>query len=94
MNIDRDLVLKIAKLAHMELTEAETKIFSSQLGTILKYIEKLNEVDETAEPFTFGEFLQSELRPDVPVPSLPVGESLKNAPDRKNTLFRVPRIIP
>ena len=94
MNVDHDLVLHIAKLARIELTETETETFSSQLGAILEYIEKLNEVREDAEPFTFGELFQGSLRPDSPAPSLPVEASLRNAPDRKKNLFRVPRIIP
>jgi len=94
MNIDRDLVLQIAELARIELTEAETEMLRVQLATILEYVEKLNEIGETAEPFTFGEWMKSSLRQDTPMPSLPVEEALKNAPDRSKNLFRVPRIIP
>jgi aspartyl-tRNA(Asn)/glutamyl-tRNA(Gln) amidotransferase subunit C len=94
MKVDRELVLHIASLARVELSESEIQTFTVQLGTILEYIEKLNEVQESAEPFSFGEFLQHSLRPDEPCPSLSVEEALKNAPDRKNNLLRVPRIIP
>ena len=94
MKVDRDLVLQIAKLAQMELTDEEIELFTSQLGSILQYVEKLNEESEQAEPFVFRELLSLPLREDIRVPSLPVEESLKNAPDCRKNLFRVPRILP
>ena len=94
MNIDRNLVLHIAKLARVELTEAEAETFTTQLAAILEYVAKLDQVSETAEPFAFGEWMQSALRPDTPAQSLPVNEALQNAPDHRKNLFRVPRIIP
>jgi aspartyl-tRNA(Asn)/glutamyl-tRNA(Gln) amidotransferase subunit C len=94
MKIDRNLVLQIARLARIELTDTEVDTFAPQLETILEYIAKLNEVSESAEPFAPGEWMKGTLRPDTPVPSLPVEDALKNAPDRRRTLFRVPRVIP
>lgn len=94
MKVDRDLVLQIAKLAHIELTDEEVDLFTSQLGSILQYVEKLNEESEQAEPFVFSELLSLPFREDVVTPSLPIDESLQNAPDRKKNFFRVPRIIP
>ena len=35
----------VAKLARMELTKEEKKMYSKQLGDILNYINKLNELD-------------------------------------------------
>jgi aspartyl-tRNA(Asn)/glutamyl-tRNA(Gln) amidotransferase subunit C len=94
MKVDRDLVLQIAKLAHIELKDEEIELFTSQLGSILQYVEKLNEESEQAEPFVFSDLLSLPFRDDILEPSLPIEESLKNAPDRRKNLFRVPRIIP
>ena len=94
MKVDRDLVLQIAKLAHMELTEDEVQLFTTQLGSILQYVEKLNEESEQAEPFVFSELLSLPFREDAVNPSLPIDEVLQNAPGRKKNFFRVPRIIP
>jgi aspartyl-tRNA(Asn)/glutamyl-tRNA(Gln) amidotransferase subunit C len=94
MKVDRDLVLQIAKLANIELTDEEIELFTSQLGSILHYVEKLNEESEQGEPFVFSELLTLPLRDDILEPSLQIGESLKNAPDHRKNLFRVPRIIP
>ena len=38
-------IKQIAKLARLDLTEAELKKYGDQLSGILKYIEQLNEVD-------------------------------------------------
>ena len=94
MNVDRDLVLHIAQLAKLELQESEIELFVKQLGDILHYIEKLNEADATAEPFSFNFFLSSFTRPDIAGESLRVEEALKNAPERYKQFFKVPKIIP
>lgn len=94
MNVDRDLVLHIAQLAKLELQESEIELFVKQLGDILHYIEKLNEADATAEPFSFSFFLSSFTRPDIAGESLSVEQALKNAPERYKQFFKVPKIIP
>jgi aspartyl-tRNA(Asn)/glutamyl-tRNA(Gln) amidotransferase subunit C len=94
MKVDKDVVLHIAKLAHLELEENEVEPLTRQLQDILQYIEKLKEVGESADPFSY-DFLQvSGLRPDQLVPSLPVEEALKNAPEHVRNFFKVPRILP
>ena len=94
MQIDRELVLHIAKLAHIDLNESEVDLFTRQLGGILEYVEQLGEVKHPADPFFFGQFLTSRTRADRTVPSLPVEEALRNAPDSVKQFFKVPRIIP
>jgi len=94
MQIDRELVLHIAKLAHIDLNESEVDLFTRQLGGILEYVEQLGKVKHPADPFFFGQFLFSRTRADRTVPSLPVEEALRNAPDCVKQFFKVPRIIP
>jgi len=47
MNISRDEALRVAELANLELTEAEIATYGGQLGSILSYCQKLNELDTT-----------------------------------------------
>ena len=94
MKIDSEVVIQIAKLAHLELEQNEVELFTKQLQEILQYIEQLNEVEESATPFSFTEFLPSQTRPDSVLPSLPVDDVLKNAPEHIQRFFKVPRIIP
>jgi aspartyl-tRNA(Asn)/glutamyl-tRNA(Gln) amidotransferase subunit C len=94
LQVDRELVLHIADLAHLQLTEDEVQLFARQLQQILHYIEKLNELTETSAPFSFGEYLSPRLRSDTVEPSLPVEDALRNAPQRAKRLFKVPKILP
>jgi aspartyl-tRNA(Asn)/glutamyl-tRNA(Gln) amidotransferase subunit C len=94
MNIDREVVLHIAKLAHIELVESEIELFTKQLADILHYIETLDEVAEEAAPFSYSNFLPSVMRPDMPKSSLPIEDVLRNAPEHVKQFFKVPRILP
>ena len=42
MKITREDVLRVAELAYLELSEAETATFQSQLDHILEYVGKLS----------------------------------------------------
>jgi aspartyl-tRNA(Asn)/glutamyl-tRNA(Gln) amidotransferase subunit C len=85
MPITRTDVEKIAELARLELTSEETDSFTEQLGSILGYIEKLNELDTAdIEPMshcsTTGEDTEYVRRDDVVKPSLGSKVATENAP--------------
>jgi len=94
MTIDRDTVLHIAKLARIELNDAEVDLFTKQLGEILQYVEQLQSVEQPAEPFSYAAFLTAPMRADAVIPSLPVEKALANAPATVQRFFKVPRILP
>jgi aspartyl-tRNA(Asn)/glutamyl-tRNA(Gln) amidotransferase subunit C len=94
MRLDRKLVLQVAELAHLELEEAEIRLFARQLQDILNYIEKLKEVAQPAEPFSYAHSSPFTMRPDIPGSSLPAAEAVRNAPESVRQFFKVPRIIP
>lgn len=94
--ITRDEVLRIAALAHLELTDAEIELFSRQLGDILAYAADVQEADTsgvapTAHP------LPTDMvwREDEPAAGLDRDTALEQAPDaaREAGLFRVPRVL-
>lgn len=92
--IDRETVLNVAKLSKLKLTEEEVKVFSKQLGDILKFIEKLNELDtENVKPFYELINQDTPLREDTPKESLSQEEALKNAPQKEDGFFVVPRVV-
>ncbi len=92
--IENKDVMNIAKLSRLALTDEEVKLYSSQLNGILQYVEKLKELDtEGIDPTSHVLDLRNVMREDKAVPSLPVEDVLKNAPDRKDGFYRVPRII-
>jgi len=47
MTISREDVLRVAELAHLELTPAEVELYRGQLDEILTYVGKLQELDLT-----------------------------------------------
>jgi aspartyl-tRNA(Asn)/glutamyl-tRNA(Gln) amidotransferase subunit C len=84
----------VAHLARLQLASDEEKILGAQLGHILGYIEKLNELDVTGvEPTAHAVPMVNVTRPDEIHPSLPHDEALRNAPARANGLFIVPKIV-
>jgi aspartyl-tRNA(Asn)/glutamyl-tRNA(Gln) amidotransferase subunit C len=89
--IDRDQVLHVARLARLELTEAELERMATELSTILDHVERMNELDlEGVEPTTHVVELENVLRPDEPRPSWPREQVLEPAPDPAEGAFRVP----
>jgi aspartyl-tRNA(Asn)/glutamyl-tRNA(Gln) amidotransferase subunit C len=53
MSISREDVLRVAELAHLELTPAEVELYRGQLDEILNYVGKLQELDLTGvEPMS------------------------------------------
>ena len=84
----------IALLARLELSEEEKALFSRQLGSIIEYIEKLNELDTgSVEPTAHVLPLHNVFREDSVQPSLPREMALQNAPERNEQFYRVPKII-
>jgi aspartyl-tRNA(Asn)/glutamyl-tRNA(Gln) amidotransferase subunit C len=84
----------IALLARLELSEEEKDLFSRQLGSIIKYIEKLNELDTASvEPTAHVLPLHNVFREDEVQPSLSREMALQNAPERNEQFYRVPKII-
>jgi aspartyl-tRNA(Asn)/glutamyl-tRNA(Gln) amidotransferase subunit C len=84
----------VAQLARIALTPDEEKKLGAQLGNILGYIEKLNELDVTnVEPTAHAVPLVNVARADEIRPSLPHEDALRNAPHQANGLFIVPKIV-
>ncbi|HWR01429.1 MAG TPA: Asp-tRNA(Asn)/Glu-tRNA(Gln) amidotransferase subunit GatC [Chlorobaculum sp.] len=94
MSVTKENVAYIAELARLRFTEAEQEKMTKELNMILHYIEKLNEVDtEGVEPLSSIHDPINVLRADVERPSLSNAEALKNAPDRQDRFFKVPKVI-
>jgi aspartyl-tRNA(Asn)/glutamyl-tRNA(Gln) amidotransferase subunit C len=84
----------VAHLARIALTPDEEKKLAAQLGGILGYIEKLNELDVTGiEPTAHAVPMVNVTRADEIRESLPHEDALRNAPKQANGLFIVPKIV-
>jgi len=84
----------VAHLARLQLTPDEEKKLGAQLGNILGYIEKLNQLDVSGvEPTAHAVPMINVTRPDEIRPSLAHDDALRNAPAQANGLFMVPKIV-
>jgi len=92
--INKETVVKVAQLSKLKLTEEEVQLFSKQLGDILSFIEKLEELD-TENILPFYEINQQEapMRDDIPEKGLSNEEALSNAPQSEKGFFVVPRVV-
>ena len=99
MKITREDVLRVAELAHLELTPEEVETYRGQLDEILSYIAKLEQLDvANVAPMAQVIFNPTgdehpELREDTPVPCDYAQAVLAQAPEAKKPFFRVPRVI-
>ena len=99
MKISREEVLRVAELAHLELTPEEVELYRGQLDEILAYIGKLEQLDVTnVEPMAQVLFAADgdkhpELRDDTLVPCDIANAVLAQAPEAKPPFFRVPKVI-
>ena len=92
--ITEEQVKTVAKLARLNLNDAEISQFSVQLSDILQYIEKLNQLDTAGiEPLAHCLAISNCLRDDVVKPSLGTEKTLSNAPDTDGRFFIVPKIL-
>jgi aspartyl-tRNA(Asn)/glutamyl-tRNA(Gln) amidotransferase subunit C len=92
--IDAEQVRKVAKLSRLELTDAEIDEFTGQLGAILEYVEKMNELDTAdVEPLAHCLPISNVLREDRVQPSLGTDATLANAPQHDGPFFKVPKIL-
>lgn len=96
MAITREEVAYTAKLARLELSEAELKRFGRDLARISAYMDQLAEVrDAAAEVRAVLPLVPDAeaLRDDVIRPSLPRESALSGAPEPEDGFFRVPKVI-
>lgn len=92
--IDREKVHKVALLARLELTPEEEEKFTTQLGSILDYVEQLSELDVSdVPPTTRAIDVSNVTRKDELQPYADREALLKNAPEQEGDFFKVPKIL-
>lgn len=94
MSITKDIILKIANLAKISITSDETEKLESEISSIIRWVETLNEVDtDNIEPMTNS--LQSSLRmrADEVNDGNKTKDILLNSPTEDDNFFVVPKVI-
>jgi len=92
MDINNETINHLADLAKLDFTEAEKEDLKTNLGRILSYCEKLNEVNtDGVEPLIFMSDQVNILRNDEADSSYTKEDALLNAPAKDSDYFRVPK---
>ncbi len=92
--IDLELVRHIGKLSRITLSEEQVRTLSVQLGSILGYFDKLQELDTSnVEPMAHAVEVHNVMAEDSPQASLTPQQALANAPQRDGDFFKVPKVI-
>ncbi|MBS3167719.1 Asp-tRNA(Asn)/Glu-tRNA(Gln) amidotransferase subunit GatC [Candidatus Woesearchaeota archaeon] len=94
MDINKELILKVAKNARLELTDQEIKEFLPQLKEVLNSFSELSKINTDKINPSFQPIdIKNKLREDQEEPSIDNKELLKNTKHKKDNYFLGPKAI-
>ena len=94
MKINKNTILKIAKLTRVKINNNEIAELSNQLSSILDWVEILNEVNtDNIDPLSNVSKSKLYLRKDEKNKEDKSNEVLSNAPEKLENYFVVPKVI-
>ncbi|MGE3147705.1 MAG: Asp-tRNA(Asn)/Glu-tRNA(Gln) amidotransferase subunit GatC [Pseudorhodoplanes sp.] len=94
MSVDAATVRRIAHLARIAVAADEIEHLGAEINAILSFVEQLQNVDvEGVEAMTSVMPMQMRKRPDVVNDGGDPDAVLKNAPERLDNFFLVPKVI-
>ena len=94
MNVNDEMVDKIANLARLEFNPEEKENIKNDLQQMIGFIDKLNELDTTGvEPLLHMSENINVLREDEVSGTISREEAFKNAPLHDEQFFKVPKVI-
>ena len=92
--IDIATVRHIGRLSRIELSGEQEQLFGRQIGAILGYFDKLQELDtQDVEPMAHAVELRNVFADDEPRQGLTTEQALANAPQRDGDFFKTPKVI-
>jgi aspartyl-tRNA(Asn)/glutamyl-tRNA(Gln) amidotransferase subunit C len=94
MEVNDELVEKLARLARLRFDDAEKEEIKNDLQRMIAFVEKLNELDlEGVQPLMHMTDEVNVLRDDEVTGSITREEALRNAPAHDEQFFKVPKVI-
>ncbi len=94
MTLTKREIERVARLARLELTEAEKTEFTRELNRVLGWATKLDQLDTRGVgPMSHMVPVVNVLRSDRAEQSLDLEKALANAPERKDNFIKVPKIL-
>ncbi|HAO98577.1 MAG TPA: Asp-tRNA(Asn)/Glu-tRNA(Gln) amidotransferase GatCAB subunit C [Fibrobacteres bacterium] len=94
MRVEKEEILKLAKLARLEFTDEEIARMGDSLGQLVEYLDMLKQLKlDNVEPMTAVDSSPRPLRPDEQAAMLPKELALRNAPEINLEHFSIPKVI-
>lgn len=94
MNVNDELIDKLANLARLKFNSEEKKDIKTDLQKMIGFIDKLNELDTTGvEPLLHMSENMNVLREDEVSGTISREEAFRNAPLHDEQFFKVPKVI-
>ena len=94
MTITPEEIKRVATLARLSFSPDEEELLTQQLDRILRYVEKLGELDtDRVEPLAHVIDVVNAFREDRTANQPDPDALLANAPAREKNFFKVPKII-
>jgi aspartyl-tRNA(Asn)/glutamyl-tRNA(Gln) amidotransferase subunit C len=92
--MDKQTVLKVARLARIKVADNQADELAVRLGGIFKWIEQLSEVNtDGVEPMVSVVHQPTYRRPDAVTDGNRQAEIVANAPDSAEGFFVVPKVV-
>lgn len=92
--MDEATVRHVARLARLQLSDADVQRFGADLGSITQYLNQLGEVDVQGVEMTVHPLPErNQWREDAAQPGLTREQAVANAPDSEQNFFKVPPVI-
>ena len=94
MAVTKEQVKYIASLAKLKIAESELDAFTKEMEQIIEFANSLNEIDtEGIEPTAHIQGIENMLRQDGEPVQFDTNELLKNAPEKVDSCFCVPKVV-
>ena len=94
MEFDKDGLYKLGKLSKIQIDESKLKSLSSDLGSIIEFIDRLKSIDtENVDPTSNSLDQSLVMRDDIALDVNSANEILENAPQKELDFFSVPKVI-
>lgn len=94
MSVDTKTVRKIARLARIGIAEGELEPMAKELNAILHFVEQLDAIDtRDVAPMTSAVETKLPQRADEVTDGACADDIVKNAPERIDTFFAVPKVV-
>ncbi len=94
MAVDKATVKHVARLARIGVSEEELETLAAELNSILAFVEELNALDtENVVPMTSVVEASLKRRDDTVTDGYYAEAIVKNAPEKIDSFFAVPKVV-